>query len=154
MSTDKKVISVDGDLRKRTALLGQEDDIHLERLRVVEAGAPVEGMIPPDASLPPGQFDKRVADNEHISQKLYFFPPEFIALRQELDSHWREWFETVQPLTGTSPAWCMVFDAPQFIGYCNGATGLGIQLDTGNVAGICKKFLNAFRAMRGVGAIE
>jgi hypothetical protein len=90
---------------------------------------------------------------EQTDQKVYFFPPEFHALREELQGNWREFFETINPITGTSPAHCMVFDAPQFIGYCNGATGLTVQLDTGDVAGTCKTFLNAFRKMRGVGAI-
>jgi hypothetical protein len=48
----------------------------------------------------------------------------------------------------------MVFDAQQFIGFCNGMTGLAVQHDTGDVNGICKKFLNAFRKLREVGEIQ
>lgn len=124
------------------------------RKRLLEATRPNESMIAPDVALGAAFADKRVDKNAGFDQKIYYFPPEFHALRNELQDNWRDFFETVSPISGTSPAWCMVYDAPQFIGYCNGMTGLTVQLDTGDVAGICKKFLNAFRKLRGVGAIE
>ena len=147
-----KVPNLDGESRKIQHALGGEDDQYLQRQRMLEASSPVEGLIQPDAAA--DSQHKLVDKNAHFSQKVYMFPAEFIALRDELMNNWPDFFHNVNPLTGTSPAWCMVHDAPQFIGYCNGATGLAEQLDSGNVAGICKKFLNAFRKARGVGEIQ
>ena len=77
--------------------------------RLMQAGQ--EG----DKKLGEGFYHNPVAQSEHISKKVYLFPPSFNALRRELQDNWKDFFETVSPLTGTSPAWCMVFDAPQFI---------------------------------------
>lgn len=148
------VARVIGEDRKKTAAFGEDEDIYAARAKMLDAAAPSESLILPDAKHGAGFVHAPVDPNAHISQKAYFFPPEFHALRKELEDNYREFFITTNPLTNTSPAWCMVFDAPQFIGYCNGATGLAVQLDTGDVAGICKTFLNAFRKMRGVGEIQ
>lgn len=135
--------------RLRDAMADEEQRISA-REHQLAINAPREHVVAADGVY----RDKRVGDNANFDQKVYFFPPEFHALREELENNWREFFITANPLSGTSPAWCMVHDAPQFIGYCNGMTGQAIQLDTGDVAYICKQFLNGFRKLRGVGAIE
>jgi hypothetical protein len=141
------------DGRKLKTARAESDEEFLARKKLLEATAP-DGSIPaPDIALGRGFADDRTPKNAGFDQKIYLFPEEFHALRRELEENWRDFFHTVNPLSGTSPAYCMVYDAPQFIGYCNGMTGLTVQLDTGDVAGTCKKFLNAFRKLRGVGEI-
>lgn len=130
--------------------LKDEDAAYEARKALLDSTAPDANAPAPDSVLGANEQHRPVAQNEAFDKKVYFFPEEFNALRRELQENYKEFFETINPLTGTSPAYCMVFDAPQFIGYCNGVTGLAQQFDAGNVAGICKNFLNAFRKMRGV----
>lgn len=134
--------------------LEQENERIAERERQLESTRPDESRPGTDRSLDsPNRHD--IADGrKNFDQKIYYFPESFNALRRELEENWLEFFTTVNPLDGTSPAWCMVHNAPQFIGYCNGATGLSVQFDSENVSGICGEFLNAFRKMRGVSAIH
>lgn len=127
-----------------------EEDRYQQRVKQLDATAPDASRPGGDKKLGEGFYHNPVAQNEHISKKTYYFPPSFNALRRELQDHWKDFFETISPLTGTSPAWCMVFDAPQFIGFMNGFTGLSQQMDSENVEGICFNFLNALRKMRGV----
>lgn len=154
--TDKRtpVPNLISDGRRLKTAVVEDDEAYAARKRLLEATAPDTSIAAPDIALGQGFHDDRVPKNANFDKKIYLFPPEFHALREELEGHWREFFHTVNPLSGTSPAHCMVFDAAQFIGYCNGMTGLTVQLDTGDVAGTCKKFLNAFRKLRGVGAIS
>lgn len=148
------IAEVDNQIRKLRHAVGESEDEYKARKALLDSTAPDAGRAGSDASLNENYRHNPVAANAEFSKKVYFFPEEFNALRRELEEFHRDWFVTVNPLTGTSPAYCMVFDAPQFIGYCNGATGLAVQFDSENVAGICKQFLNAFRAMRGVSAIN
>lgn len=134
--------------------LREEEEQYKQRLRELEKTSPDPDRPGDDSKLPPNQRHNPARKNDNIDKKVYLFPESFNALRRELDENWREFFHTVNPTSGTSPAWCMVFDAAQFIGYCNGFTGLSLQMDSENVDGICKTFLNAFRSMRGVGAIQ
>jgi hypothetical protein len=134
--------------------LKEENEQLAGREKQLEATRPDSSHAGADISLPANQQDKRVADNAAFDKKIYLFPEEFNALRRELEENWPHFFTSVNPLDGTSPAWCMVFNAPQFVGYCNGATGLDLQFDSNNVAGICKAFLNAFRKMRGISSIN
>lgn len=90
---------------------------------------------------------------KNLDQKIYLFPEEFNALRRELEENWPTFFTSVNPEFGFSPAWAMVHNGPQFIGLMNGALDTDVQLDTENIAGTCKIFLNKFRAMRGVSPI-
>lgn len=110
--------------------------------------------VPQDSYLPAGQKDKPAADNAHFSEKLYFFPESFNALRRELEDNYPHFFTSVNPEMGMSPAYAMVFDAPKFVGMCNGALDMDLPFDSQNVDGICKKFLNGFRAMRGVSPLS
>jgi hypothetical protein len=148
------VPSLDAIERRLADRRADEDTIFKDREAVLESTRPSDSLIAPDAALGSNFSHGAAKPGANFDQKIYFFPPEFHALREELQNNWKDFFETTNPLSGTSPAYCMVFDAPQFIGYCNGMTGLSLQHDTGDVAGICKKFLNAFRKLRGVGAIE
>lgn len=107
-----------------------------------------------DANLPDNQQNKPAAAGAHFSEKLYYFPPEFNALRQELEDHFRNFFHSVNPEMGTSPAYAMVFDAPKFVGMCNGALDMDVAFDSENVAGTCKRFLNGFRKLRGLSPLE
>lgn len=137
-----------------TKALQEEKERFRARKQELAKTAPDETRAGADKNLPVNQQDNRVADNAEFSKKIYLFPEEFNALRRELEENWNEFFTTVSPLDGTSPAWCMIYNAPQFLGFCNGFTGLAVQFDSQNVAGICKEFLNAFRKLRGISAIH
>lgn len=131
-----------------------DNEEFIDRQEQLEKTAPDSDVRGSDASLPVNQQHSYTADplakKKNFDQKLYFFPPEFSALREELEQHYPVFFTRVNPETGMAPANAMVFDAPQFIGLMNGALDLDMQLDTENVAGICKIFLNKLRIMRGV----
>lgn len=114
----------------------------------------MQGAGPDASALPAHQRDAAAPANAHISEKFYFFPESFNALRRELEENWQNFFHLVNPEIGMSPAYAMVFDAPKFVGMCNGATDSVVQFDSQNIDGICKEFLNKFRAMRGVSAIH
>lgn len=111
-----------------------------------------------DASLP--AHNRHIVDlsvlapKKNFDQKIYYFPEEFNALRRELEQYWPAFFGTINPEFGFSPAWAMVHNGPQFIGLMNGALDMDMQLDTENIAGICKAYLNKMRAMRGVSPIN
>lgn len=119
-----------------------------------EDGTVVFTEVEGDKSQGAGRATELVAPNAHFSEKIYFFPESFNALRRELEENYPTFFHSVVPGFGYSPAWAMVHNAPQFVGFCNGATDLDVMFDSSNVAGICLKFLNAFRAMRGVSPIK
>lgn len=95
-------------------------------------------------------YDPAASDKKNFDQKIYLFPDSYNALRKELYTNYPILFQTVNPETGVSLAYCMVYDAPQFIAVLNGALDMVIQVDTDNVDYICKKFLNALRVKRGV----
>ena len=133
--------------------LSRDNDDYENRKAELEKSRPDERNAG-DLILPEPNRHAPVDKNAEFSKKVYYMPEEFNALRRELEENWNDFFTTVSPFTGTSPAWCMVFDAPQFIGFCNGMTGLAVQFDSGDVANICKTFLNAFRKLRGVSAIQ
>lgn len=130
-----------------------------------------------DSSLGDGFKHKPVDKNAHISQKAYYFPESFNALRIELQSFWRPWFEKPhEDLPGmVSPAVAMVYHAQEFVLVMNQFVGRGVDLDvpdateaelqraadkayvpfdSGNVAGICHMFLNDLRKLRGVSPIS
>lgn len=137
--------------RKRMLKALREDmEAFNERKAKLDATAPDETSAGGDKKLADNQQHKPVEANAHISKKVYMFPEEYNALRRELEENYPTFFTSVNPHTGVSPAHAMVFDAPAFIGMCNGVLDLTVQFDTENVAGICKEFLNGFRKLRGV----
>lgn len=147
------VTSVDRTARQLRHLRGEADDEYQARKNLLDSTAPDQTRAGSDAALDSHQRTVASKPNDSFDKKVYFFPESFNALRRELQENWREFFEEVNPLTGTSPAYCMVFDAPQFIGYCNGFTGLTVQFDSESVDAICQTFLNKFRNMRGVSSL-
>jgi hypothetical protein len=132
----------------------EDEEAYKERVEKLEKTAPDITKAGSDAELPFHQQNREAKKNDHISQKTYMFPESYNALRRELEEYWYDFFVTPNPLTGTSPAWCMVFDAPQFVGYLNGFTGLAVQFDSESVDAICSTFLNALRRQRGVSEIH
>lgn len=140
------------------ALRHEEEEL-LDRQILLDKAAPNPDTIAPDNSSQDKQHRHDFVSEEdskkkNFDQKKYYFPEEFNALRRELEDYWPTFFMTVNPIMGMSPAHAMVFDAAKFIGMCNGATDLAEQLDTGNVVGVCKVFLNAFRQKRGVSKLQ
>lgn len=107
----------------------------------------------PDQALPMQNRTEFLPANAEFSKKIYLFPEEFNALRRELEENYQNFFLSVNPDVGMSPAQAMVFDAPKFLGMCNGALDTVIQFDSENVAGICGELLNGFRKLRGVSPI-
>ncbi len=131
-----------------------EEDRLQQRVKELDSTAPDPTRPGGDKQLGDGFYNKESKPNDHVSQKVYYFPPSYNALRKELETWWKDFFEGINPLSGTSPAYCMVFDAPQFIGYMNGFTGLSLQLDGDNVEWTCKQYLNALRKMRNISEIQ
>ena len=130
-----------------------------------------------DEVLPGNMQHRPVADNAHISEKAYYFPPAFMALKQELEYYHKEWFETRNDnLNGkVSPAWAMMFNASDFVMIMNQYTLAAVDLnipdateaelqaaankayipfDTGAVNWTCHQFLNRLRKMRGVSPLS
>lgn len=140
----------------QAALRGEEEDI-LARQKHLHDTAPDENAPAPDSVLAANQ-QHNVQQNvwekaRNFDQKVYYFPEEFNALRQELEENYPTFYESINPEIGLSPAYAMVFNAPAFIGMMNGALDMDIQFDSGAVAQTCKQFLNRLRAMRGVGPL-
>ncbi len=81
-----------------------------------------------------------------ISNKVYYMPDSFNALRIELHDHWPTLWEGVQ--------YFMAFDGPQFVEMMNATLDLLTQFDTDNVDGICKRYLDALRDKRGLSPLH
>lgn len=129
-----------------------------ERLSVDNKGSVTFDSTGPDhhsGSVAGNQRHQPVGDKAHFSEKIYMFPDSFNALREELQHNWPSFFWLPNPEHGgASAGWAMVFDAPLFVAMCNAATDSSVQFDSFAVDKICSTFLNKFRAMRGVGAIQ
>ena len=158
------LIKIDG--KNESTRIIHRDTVHLDkrladdteqleaRRQELDKTAPDENYRGSDASLPANQqhdYDpSALARKKNFDQKIYLFPPEFNALREELETNYPVFFTSVNPELGYSPAWAMIHNAPNFIGMLNGACDTDVQLDTENVSGTCKIFLNRLRALRGV----
>ncbi len=134
------------------AIRGEEQDAAFRQMKL-DADAVDADSFQPDTLLPAHQQNKPADPRANFDQKIYLFPPSYNALRQELEENWPTFFYGVPDGFAISPAWAMVYDAPQFVGFCNGALDMTVQFDSANVEGICKKFLNGFRKLRGLSAI-
>jgi hypothetical protein len=152
------IIIPDGKEHRIKTAFEQDEEKTMERAHKIANSEHDRGILAPDAALPKISQHEYAGDEEakkkNFDQKIYLFPPEYNALRRELEDHWPNLFNSVDPSTGTSLAWDMVFSAENFIGKMNGALDLAEQYDTGNVAGICKSFLNALRVKRGVSRLQ
>lgn len=134
-------------------VLQSEQDRINERQRIL--GGQNDGSTAGgDIILPPhmrhtytGEGD---AKKKNFDQKIYLFPQSFNALRRFMEENYPVFFNTVNPDTGVSTAYCMVNDAPQFIGLMNGAFDLAEQMDSDDIEGICKRFLDAARIKKGL----
>jgi hypothetical protein len=80
--------------------------------------------------------------NEHISKKVYLFPEAFNELRKELEGN----FPTLWKYVGGD----MANNAQRFIHKMDDALDLVTQFDSGNVDGICKRYLDKLRSLRGL----
>lgn len=144
------------DMSQLDKAVAQEEEETLVRQARLANSAPDQNRAGSDFLLPAHQRNAPVTQEKQkeFNQKIYLFPESFNALRRELEDNWREWFTAIQPEFGMSPAYAMVFNAPQFVGMCNGATDEVVQFDSDAVEATCKTFLNAFRKKRGVSPLE
>lgn len=78
----------------------------------------------------------------HVSEKYYFFPDSYIALRKELSEYWPTLWQHVQ--------WCMAYRAEEFIERMNEALDMNIIFDTAKVSWTCEQYLTALRQKRGL----
>lgn len=104
-------------------------------------------------SCPPNQTDKarglqhhanpdEIRKQDNFDQKIYWFPPHYNLLRQELSSGaWENLWALV--------AYRMAYVAEEFVEYMNAATDLNLVLDSEAVDWTCEQYLLALRKMRG-----
>jgi hypothetical protein len=144
------------DMSQLDKAVAQEEEETLVRQARLANSAPDQERQGNDFLLPAQNRNAPLTNEKQaeFSQKIYMFPESFNALRAELEGNWRPWFHNFNYDMGMSPAYAMVFDAPKFVGMCNGETDEVVQFDSDNVEGMCKTFLNAFRKKRGVKPIE
>jgi hypothetical protein len=151
--TDKK--DLPPGLRRR---IDDDEQEAFARADALERAQHDETVVGSDRALESNRRQEYSGDadaaKKNFDQKLYLFPESFNALRRELDSNWPTLFNTVDPATGYSLAWCMVFKAEEFISILNGALDLMVQMDSDNVDAICKTFLDALREKRGVSRLN
>lgn len=86
--------------------------------------------------------------NAEFSDKRFLFPPEFNALRKELETYWRADAECVWPGEQYSIIYAMVFDAPMFVLMMNRWLEMQVAFDTGAVQHICRLYLNELEKRR------
>lgn len=89
---------------------------------------------------------KLIAIGGHVLDKTYMMPDSYNALRKELHDNWPNLWQEVQGL--------MAFDGPGFILTMDNALNLVTQFDTDNVDGMCKKFLDELRQIRGLSRLH
>lgn len=94
----------------------------------------------------PGRMTKLVAENAHISEKVYLFPDSFNALRIEMYEHWPNLFQAV--------GWAMANDAIKFIETMDDALDTKTTFDSAKVDAISKKYLDLLRAKRGLSPLH
>ena len=79
-------------------------------------------------------------------QVVYLMPDSYNALRKELCENWHNLWQYVQ--------YDMAFDGPSFVSKLDNALDFVTQFDTDNVDGMCKKFLDGLRKLRGVSPLH
>jgi hypothetical protein len=84
--------------------------------------------------------------NAEFSDKLYFFPESYNALRTELSTHW--------PTLWAAVGWNMAFKAEDFIADMNAALELKLQFDSQKVEVTCATYLNELRRLRGLSGFK
>lgn len=89
-----------------------------------------------------------VGKNAEFAQKRFLFPPEFNALRKELETYWQSEATCVWPGEQYSILYAMVFDAPMFVLMMNRWLEMHVAFDTGAVQHICRLYLNELEKRR------
>jgi trans-aconitate methyltransferase len=117
----------------------QEDQAALPKQEIAHYSAG-----PEDADA--GKKHELVNPNAHISEKTYWLPDSFNALRREMDENWPNLFKSV--------GWPMAFDAPTFIEMMDAALDTKTTFDTAKVDSICKKYLDLLRNKRGLSSLH
>lgn len=157
MNTDPKQPPKDLSPGLRRSLQAEEEQLN-ERAQILDSAQHGQEVSGSDRSLPANRRHEYGGDdaskNKEFSQKIYLLPDSFNALRSELDNYWPTLFNSVDPTTGVSLAWCMAFKAEDFIAIMNSTFNTLVQYDTENVDGICKEFLNVLREKRGVSKLN
>lgn len=100
-------------------------------------------LLPEDNK--PGSINKPAAPGAHISDKVYWFPESYNALRKELYENWPAVWETV--------GWSMAFESTTFVELMDYILLTKTTFDTNKVSAICHKYLNLLRAKRGLAPI-
>lgn len=83
-----------------------------------------------------------ISSDKHkpFSDKIFMFPPEYNALRRELDIYWPQLWAITQ--------WSMAYKAEDFVSVMNEALDMAIVFDTEKVAFICRSFLEELQRRR------
>jgi hypothetical protein len=121
----------------------QGEDIRIdERARDIRK---LNDSMPTDkeAGLPDWQrHSPGEARSDHVSDKAYFFPDSYNNLREELQRHW--------PNVWNSPAqYMMVYDGPAFVALFAEMLDIPLEFDSAKVDAICKKIIDELRKKRG-----
>lgn len=87
-------------------------------------------------------WDPVAAAKKNFDEKIYMFPDSYNALRSELNDHWPTLWAGVQ--------WRMAYKAEEFVEVMNDALDIAVVFDTEAVDFICKTYLKALQAKRGV----
>jgi hypothetical protein len=152
------IIIPDGKEYRRKNAFDQDKEATDERAQKIASSEHDAGILAPDAALPKNQQHEYSGDSaakqKNFDQKVYLFPESFNALRRELEDNWPNLFNEFNPEIGMSIGYAMAFNSEVFIGAMNGALDMAEQYDSGNVDAICKAFLNALRAKRGVSKLQ
>lgn len=74
--------------------------------------------------------------------KAYFFPDSFNNLREELQLHWPN-------LWNSSAQWMMAHDGPSFVAMMADILDLPLEFDSAKIDSICKKIHHELRKKRG-----
>ena len=107
-------------------------------------------MTDPDGVIiPVADSEKKDDDptNSFGRSTVYLVPESFNALRRELEQNW--------PNLWNSPLqYFMAFQPQRFVTSMDEALDLVTQFDSGNVDGICKRYLDKLREKRGLKALH
>lgn len=120
-----------------------------EDVRIAERDREIRSLndaLPTDkeAGLPDWQrHSPGEARTDHVSDKAYFLPESFNRLREELQQHW--------PNLWNSPAqYLMAFDGPAFVALMADLLDIPLEFDSAKVDAICKKIHSELCKKRGM----
>lgn len=93
-----------------------------------------------------GRMHKDARAGANFDEKIYMMPESYNALRIELHDNWPNLWQLVG-----GP---MAFDAVRFIEMMDDALDTKTTFDSAKVDGICKKYLDLLRALRGLAPLH